>query len=56
MRVKRPGEICAGDKVWTWHPRAWMRVIHVESRPYDTAMLRLADGRTVEAYTNKLVR
>jgi hypothetical protein len=55
MRMKRPGEIRAGDQVWSWHPREWMTVTRVERRPYGTAMLRLADGRTVEAYTNKIV-
>jgi hypothetical protein len=56
MRMKRPGEICAGDEVWTWYPQAWLTVTQVERRPYGTAMLHLSDGRTVEAYTNKIVR
>jgi hypothetical protein len=33
-----------------------MRVTQVERRPYGTAMLRLSDGQTVEAYTNKIIR
>jgi hypothetical protein len=56
MRMKRPGEICAGDRVWCWHPQAWLTVTQVELRAYDTAMLHLSDGRTLEAYANKIVR
>lgn len=55
MRVKRPAEIRAGDRIWLWKPRGWLTVTHVDPRAYETAMLRLSDGRTVEAYTKRLI-
>jgi hypothetical protein len=56
MLVKRPGDIRAGDRVFRWHPQAWVTVTRVERRGYGTAMLHLCDGSTVEAYTKKLIR
>ncbi len=56
MQVKRPLEIRPGDHVWRWSPQGWVAVTEVERRGYDTAILHLADGQTVEAYTKKLIR
>jgi hypothetical protein len=56
MVVKCPAEICVGDCIWTWSAQEWVTVTRVEQRPYDTAMLRLADGQTIEAYSKKLIR
>jgi hypothetical protein len=56
MRVKRPDEIRAGDRVWSWGPKAWLTVTCVEPRGYGTAMLHLSDGSTVEAYCNKIIQ
>ena len=56
IKVKRPTEICPGDQIWRWNPQGWVVVTAVDGREDGTAILRLADGRVVEAYTKKIIR
>jgi hypothetical protein len=55
MRVKCPGEIVPGDRIWLWRPRGWVTVTRVQPRRNETAMVGLNNGSTIEIYTKRIM-